>query len=95
MNAETRLEAVREIAENAYRRPAPLQLRLAKPEELKPALPRAIIPYEELHPSRIGGEAGRASGQRSRKPRREPVTLVAMQKDFMAAAVEKTLPEAA
>lgn len=79
-------------------RPAPLHLRLTRRDEL-PAGPRpAIIAFEDLHPPRIGGEPGRASGQKSRKPRKEHVTKTAMEKDyaverdndFMRKALEKT-----
>lgn len=91
MNAETTLNKVREISENAYRRPGPNKLRMENGGSKMASPRRAIIPYEELHPLRIGGRTKTLK----RKTKAPHVTLVAMQKDFMAAAVEKTLPEAA
>jgi hypothetical protein len=90
MTPQTTLEAVRELSERAMFRPSPTRLRLTKPEEQRPGPRRAVMTYEELHPPRIGTEAGRASGQQSRKPRVEHVTRTAMEKDFMRSAIEKT-----
>jgi hypothetical protein len=90
MTPQTTLDAVRELSERAMLRPSPTRLRLTRPQE-RPAGPRrAIIAYEDAHLPRIGGEAGRASGQKSRKPRNEHVTARAMEKDYMAEALAKT-----
>jgi hypothetical protein len=91
MNPLTTLNAVRELSERALLRPAPTRLRLTKPEDRQAGSRPAVIPYEELHPLKIGGFAGTAGNNKARAPRpvREKVTHSAMKKDFMRAAVDK------
>lgn len=88
MNAETSLNRVREISENATRRPAGKVLKLgAGSSEI--GKPKVIVPWEELHPPRILGLGHSASGYKARGPnvrQNQP----APQKGFMAVALEKT-----
>ncbi len=69
MNAETTLNAVRELSERATLRPAAKRLRLGGPKAEASKPKRTVIPWEELHPTRMGGDPGRASAYKARKPR--------------------------
>lgn len=69
MTPQATLDAVRELSERAMLRPAPNRLHLTKPEEVNQPLRRAPIPYEELHPPKIGGDLGTAGNNKARKPR--------------------------
>jgi len=88
MNAETTLNKVREISENAHRRPAAKRLRL-KTESDEWRTKRVIVPYEELHPPTRLGVALTASGYKRRDPDARK-NQYDQPKDFMAAALEKT-----
>jgi hypothetical protein len=67
MNAQTTLDAVRELSEQAMLRPSPTQLRLTTPEDIAARRPRVIIPWEERHALRFGGAQGTAGNYKPRK----------------------------
>jgi hypothetical protein len=102
MTPQTTLNAVRELSERALLRPAPTRLHLTRPEDLRPTLKPAPVPYEELCPIRIGGSLGTAGNNRPRKHQEQHCpecgkrpqycycNVKPREKDFMRAALDKT-----